>query len=411
MTITLADCRRMDASDPLRAFKDRFDLPAGVIYLDGNSLGALPRATSARMAQAITQEWGQGLVRSWNAADWISAPQRVGSKIARIVGARPNEVIVADSTSVNVFKLLVAALKARPGRKVILTESGNFPTDLYMAQGVAALFPDVELRAAPRGQLLCAMTDDVAVVMLTHVHYKTGETFDMAAMTAAAQACGALMLWDLCHSVGAVPVDLNAVGADLAIGCGYKYLNGGPGAPAFLYAAERHHAHLVSPLTGWMGHAAPFQFDDAYEPGEGVNRFLCGTPGILAMSALEVGVDLMLEVDRAALFAKSQQLCALMIDLVTQRCDGLGLELVTPADPGLRGSHVSYAHPEGYAIVQALMAEGVIGDFRAPDILRLGFAPLYVSFEDVWRSVDVLEKILREGLWNQDVFKIRAAVT
>ena len=411
MTITLADCRRLDAADPLRGFKERFVLPEGVIYLDGNSLGALPKATAARLGEVITQEWGEGLIRSWNTADWIGAPQRIGGKIASLVGARPHEVIVADSTSVNLFKLLAAALRARPGRRVILSEPGNFPSDLYVAQGIAAMLPEIELRTVPRAQLLTAIGEGVAVVMLTHVHYKTGEKFDMAAMTAAAQAHGALMLWDLSHSAGAVPVELNGAGADLAIGCGYKYLNGGPGAPAFLYVAERHHGQLASPLTGWMGHAAPFEFGDDYAPGHGLNRFLCGTPGVLAMTALEVGVDLMLKAERADLSAKSLALSALFIDLVSQRCDGFGLDLITPRNPQRRGSHVSYAHPEGYAIMQALIAEGVIGDFRAPDALRFGFTPLYVGFEDLWRAVEVLERVLRERLWDRGSFRTRSAVT
>jgi kynureninase len=411
MSLTREACRRMDAADPLAGFRDRFDLPHGVIYLDGNSLGALPRAAAARMGEVIAREWGQGLIRSWNTADWIGAPRRIGAKIAGVIGAAPHEVIVADSTSVNLYKLLAAALAARPDRRVILSEAGNFPTDLYVAQGIAAMSPEVAVRAVARENLPAAITEDVAIVMLTHVHYKTGEMFDLAAMTAAARDRGALMLWDLSHSAGAVPVDLRAAGADLAVGCGYKYLNGGPGAPAFLYVAERHHGHLVSPLTGWMGHAAPFQFGDDYAPGRGVDRFLCGTPGVLAMAALEVGVALMLEVDRAALFAKSRRMCALFIDLVAQGCGGLGLELVTPTDPRLRGSHVAYAHAEGYAIMQALIADGVIGDFRAPDVLRFGFTPLYTRFVDVWEAVWALERVLRDGLWDQDRFRTRAAVT
>jgi kynureninase len=411
MTITLQDCLALDAADPLAALRDRFALPAGVIYLDGNSLGALPKATAGRLQAAIQGEWGEGLIRSWNAADWIGAPQRIGAKIARIVGAQAHETIAADSTSVNLFKLLTAALKARPGRTVILTEPGNFPTDLYIAQGAGALLGEVQVRTVARDGLIAAMDQDVAVVMLTHVHYKTGEMFDMAAITAAAHARGALMLWDLSHSAGAVPVALNAAGADLAIGCGYKYLNGGPGAPAFLYVADRHHERLVSPLTGWMGHAAPFAFSDDYAPGQGVTRFLCGTPGVLAMTALEVGVDLMLEADAAALFAKSRALGDLFIALIDQRCDGFGLELVSPANALRRGSHVSYAHADGYAMMQALIAQGVIGDFRAPDVLRFGLTPLYTGYADVWRAVDVLAAVLAERRWDSPAFRVRAAVT
>jgi kynureninase len=409
--LTLAEAQRLDAADPLRDFRERFVLPDGTIYLDGNSLGALPQATAARVAETITGEWGRGLIRSWNDADWIGAPQRVGGKIAQIVGAAPHEVVVADSTSVNLFKLLVAACQARPGRPVILSEPGNFPTDLYVAQGVAALLPDVELRTVPRDDIAAAIDADVAVVMLTHVHYKSGAHFDMAAMTAAARGAGALMLWDLSHSVGAVELDLNGCGADLAIGCGYKYLNGGPGAPAFLFVADRHQAALHSPLTGWMGHAAPFDFGDDYAAGQGMNRFLCGTPPVIGMAALETGIDLFLEADSAALFAKSRALGTLFIDLVEARCAGHGLTLATPRDPEARGSHVSFAHADGYPVMQALIARGVIGDFRAPDVLRFGFTPLYVGYEDVWRAVDILVDVLASGAWDAPEFRQRAAVT
>ena len=407
----LDDIRRWDAEDALASFRGRFDLPEGVSYLDGNSLGALPVATKARLADVVASEWGAGLIRSWNSADWIDAPQRVGAKIARIVGAAPHEVVVADSTSVNLFKLLVAALGARPGRRVILTEPGNFPTDLYVAQGVAALLPDVEVRTAPRNRIADAIDEDVAVVMLTHVHYKTGERFDMAALTQAAHAKGALMLWDLSHSAGALAVDLSACDADLAIGCGYKYLNGGPGAPAFLFVAERLQGQLTSPLTGWMGHAAPFAFGDDYAAGEGVKRFLCGTPPILALAALEVGVDLFLEADLQALADKSQRLCSLFIDLVEQRCEGFGLTLATPRDAAQRGSHVSFRHDHGYEIMQALIDRGVIGDFRAPDILRFGFTPLYTRCADVWSAAEHLRAILADRTWDQPQFATRAKVT
>ncbi|MEN2786625.1 kynureninase [Sphingomonas qilianensis] len=403
--------RQMDAADPLAAFRQRFLLPEGQIYLDGNSLGALPRDTPARVADTVAREWGEGLVGSWNSADWIGAPQRIGAKIARVIGAAPQEVLVADSTSVNLFKLLVAAIGARPGRHVILTEPGNFPTDLYIAQGVAALLPRVDVRTVPRADIVAAIDPDTAVVLLTHVHYKSGALFDMAAITRAAHDHGALALWDLSHSVGAVELDLTAANADLAIGCGYKYLNGGPGAPAFLYVAARHQATLRSPLTGWMGHAAPFDFGDDYAAGAGVNRFLCGTPPILGMAALEVGVDLWLEADRAALFQKSRALCSLFIELVEQRCAGLGLTLASPAAADARGSHVSFAHADGYPVMQALIARGVIGDFRAPDVLRFGFTPLYIGYEDVWRAVEILRDVLDSGSWDTPAFRARAAVT
>ncbi len=408
---SLESVRALDAADPLSAFRGRFRLPPGVIYLDGNSLGALPAAAPDRIALAVEGEWGEGLIRSWNTADWIGAPQRVGAKIARLIGAEVHEVVVADSTSVNLFKMLVAALGDRPGRRVILTEPGNFPTDLYVAQGVAALLSGVEVRVAPRETICAAIDEDVAVVMLTHVHYKTGERFDMEAVTRAAQAGGALMLWDLSHSAGALEVDLNGVGADLAIGCGYKYLNGGPGAPAFLFVAQRHQPRLASPLTGWMGHARPFEFGDDYAAGEGIRRFLCGTPAVLGLAALEVGVDLMLEADMALVARKSQALCSLFIDLVETRCDGLGLSLATPREAGGRGSHVSFAHADGYPVMRALIDRGVIGDFRAPDILRFGFTPLYVGFEDAWKTVEILRDILVTGVWDTPAYRARAAVT
>ncbi|MFC3581396.1 kynureninase [Sphingomonas hylomeconis] len=407
----LATVRQLDAADPLAAFRARFVLPDGQTYLDGNSLGALPRATAARLADTVTREWGQGLIGSWNAAGWIGAPQRIGAKIARLIGAAPTEVIAADSTSVNLFKLLAAACAAQPDRRVIVTEQGNFPTDLYVAQGVAAYLPGVEVRAVPRAQIAAAIDADVAVVMLTHVHYKTGAMYDMPAVTRMAQAQGALMLWDLSHSAGAVALDLAAANADLAVGCGYKYLNGGPGAPAFLFVAEHHQASLRSPLTGWMGHAAPFDFDDAYEAAPGMDRFLCGTPPILGMAALEIGIDLFLEADRTALFAKSRALCSLFVELVEERCAGLGLTLASPRDPQARGSHISLAHRDAYPVMQALIAHGVTGDFRAPDILRFGFTPLYVGYEDVWRAVEILRDVLTSKSWDSDTYRRRAAVT
>ena len=411
MTANLADLRAFDAADALRPFRDRFDLPQGVTYLDGNSLGALPKATRARLKAAVDEEWGNGLIRSWNNHDWIGAPARIGDKIAGLIGANAGEVIVADSTSVNLFKLITAALRARPGRRVILTEPGNFPTDLYIAQGVTELVGDVEIRLASADQIAGAIDEQVALVMLTHVHYKTGARHDMAAITRRAHEAGAFALWDLSHSAGALEVDLNGAGADLAVGCGYKYLNGGPGAPAFLFVAARHQATLRSPLTGWMGHAAGFDFVDDYRPAEGVSRFLCGTPSVLAMLALEVGVDLVAEAGMPALAAKSRKLCSAFIEAVESRCSGLGLTLVTTRDAAVRGSQVSFAHPDAYPIMQALIERGVIGDFRAPDILRFGFIPLYVGFEDVGHAAVTLAEVLSSGLWRAPRFSERSAVT
>ena len=406
--VTRDEARAMDAVDPLRGVRDRFTLPEGVIYLDGNSLGALPTATPARVAQTVEREWGEGLIRSWNDAGWIDAPARVAAGIAPLIGARADEVVVADSTSINLYKLLMAALAARPGRHVILTEPGNFPTDLYMAQGIAA-GADVDVRAVPRDRIIEAIDDSVAVVMLTHVHYRTAEMFDMATVTAAAHRAGALMLWDLSHSAGAVPVDLDGAGADLAVGCGYKYLNGGPGAPAFLYVAERHRALLTSPLTGWMGHVAPFTFGDDYAPCATMRRWLCGTPPILGLAALEAGIATFDGVDRAALFAKGQALADLFVAEVEARCPSL--TLASPRDAARRGSHISFAHDDAFPVMAALIDRGVIGDFRAPDLLRFGFTPLYTSFDDVWRAADILADVLDSGAWNDPRYRARGAVT
>lgn len=409
--MTLEEAQANDAADPFMPFRERFVLPDGVIYLDGNSLGALPKTAAERVAATVASEWGDGLIRSWNAAGWIDAPTRVGAKLAPLIGAKPTEVIAADSTSVNLYKLLVAALHARPGRRVILTEPGNFPTDLYLAQGIAATFPGVEVRTVDRDGIVAAIDADTAVIMLTHVHYKTAAKFDMAAMTAAAQAAGALMLWDLSHSAGAVAIDLNGCNADLAVGCGYKYLNGGPGAPAFLFVAERHQPVLRSPLTGWMGHAAPFEFGDDYAPGAGIRRFLCGTPPILGMAALEAALDVFAAADLPALFAKGQALCDLFIALVEERCAGLGLTLATPRDPNARGSHVSLAHADAWPVMAALIDRGVIGDFRAPDLLRFGFTPLYLGFADVCHAVETLRDVLTTRAWDEERYRVKAAVT
>lgn len=402
--------KALDAADPLASFRERFDLPDGVIYLDGNSLGALPKATPPRLAQVMHEEWGGGLIRSWNSAGWIEAPQRVGAKIAGLIGAGAHEVVVADSTSVNLFKLAAGALSLRPNRRLILTEPGNFPTDLYMLQGLQRLMGDgVELRVVEAKALPAAIDEEVAAVVLTHVHYKSGRRWPMGEITAKAHAAGALMLWDLSHSAGALAVDLNGCGADLAIGCGYKYLNGGPGAPAFLFVAERHQRAIRSPLTGWMGHAAPFDFTDAYAPDAGIKAQLCGTPPILGMAALEVGVDLMAEADMATIEAKSAALSDLFIALVEARCPAL--VLASPREPSARGSHVSFAHVDGYPIMQALIARGVIGDFRAPDILRFGFTPLYTRFADVWDAVEGLREVIETGAFREPRFNQRAAVT
>lgn len=403
---TLDAVRARDAADPLRHCRDRFVLPAGV-YLDGNSLGALPRATAAAMAGVVERQWGADLIAGWNDHGWIDAPARLGARIAPLIGAREDEVIVADSTSANLFKLLVAACLARPDRGTIVTEPGNFPTDLYIAQGVAAILPGRHVAAVR--DVAAAIGPNTAVVLLTHVHYKSGAMYDMAALTAAAHAAGALVLWDLSHTAGAVPVDLAGCDADLAVGCGYKYLNGGPGAPAFLYVARRLQAALQSPLTGWMGHAAPFDFGDDYAPAAGMKRFLCGTPPILGMAALDAGLDTFAGVSMAALVEKSRALGDLLIAGLDARCPEF--TLVTPRDAAARGSHVSVAHDHAWEVCRALIARGVVGDFRAPDVLRLGLTPLYTSFEDVWRAVETLAAVMAEGAWRDPAYAMRAAVT
>jgi kynureninase len=405
---TLSDCEARDAADPLTRFRERFALPEGVIYLDGNSLGALPRATAGHLARVIEAEWGAGLVRSWNEADWVDAPRRVGAKIARLIGAHDDEVLVADSTSVNIYKLVRAARSADPARHTILTEPGNFHTDLHIAQGIAAQDPGVRVQLEPR-EAIVASAGSGTVVLLTHVHYRTGERYDLPAVTRAVGERGGIVVWDLSHSVGAVELDLAAAGAELAVGGGYKYLNGGPGAPAFLYVARDLQTRLNSPLTGWFGHAEPFAFCDDYVPAPGIDRFHCGTPPILGIAALECGVDLMLEADLTLLFAKGQALCDLFIEQVEARRPEL--ELVTPRDPQQRGSHVSFRHPHAYPVMQALIARGVIGDFREPDVIRFGFAPLYNTFAEAWRAAEALAEVLDSRAWDDAAFKVRSRVT
>jgi kynureninase len=405
-----AHAQALDAADPLARFREAFVLPPGVIYLDGNSLGPLPTSTPARLAAVAGSEWGQGLITSWNAAGWINAPQRAGAKLASLIGARPDEVVVADSTSVNLFKLAAGALSLRPGRKTLITESGNFPTDVYVLEGVCAL-AGATLKVLPSDEVVRAIDEDTAAVVLTHVHYKTARRWDMAGVTAAAHAKGALMLWDLSHTTGAVCADLNACRADLAVGCSYKYLNGGPGAPAYLFVAERHQAQIRSPLSGWMGHAEPFAFEDRYRASGDIRAMLCGTPPILGLAAMEAALDLQLQADPRAVEKKGQSLCRCFIELVETRCAGHGLTLTGPRDMAERGLHVSFAHPDAHAIVQALIARGVIGDFRDPDIARFGFSPLYLSHAEVWEAVEILREILETRAHERPEYRARAAVT
>ena len=438
---TRNDALAQDAADPLAPLRQQFHIPEGLIYLDGNSLGVLPRSTAARVAQVVAQEWGEGLIGSWNSAGWMALPHRIGDKIALLVGVGPGELVVADSTSVNLFKVLAAALAlqrdvallpgAAPQRTVIVSERSNFPTDLYIAQSLGRQH-GCTLRLVDRPEdIPAALTTDTAVLMLTQVNYRTGHLHDMAVLSAAAHAAGALAVWDLAHSAGALPVALAADGADFAVGCGYKYLNGAPGAPAFCWVRPAHAASTWQPLAGWLGHAAPFVFTPDYQPATGITRYLCGTPPVLSLAALECGVDTLLAAQplggMAALRTKSLALTRLFIGLVQQRCAGLGLQFASPDDDARRGSQVCLAlAPDSdagraeaaYAVVQALIARRVVGDFRAgdaadglPDILRFGVTPLYTRFVDVWDAVEQLRQVLSSGAWREPRFNRRGAVT
>jgi kynureninase len=407
--MNISDARALDRADPLAPLRDRFDLPDGTIYLDGNSLGALPRAVAGRVAETVTQQWGVGLITSWNMHDWIDMPARTGDKIARLIGAPPGSVIAGDTTSTNLFKVLGAALRLRPGRKVIVTEAGNFPTDIYIAESIARLMGQGHsVRQAEAEVLDRAIDETVAVVLLTEVNYRTGSRLDMAALTARAHAAGALVIWDLAHSAGTLPVALEAVGADFAVGCGYKYLNGGPGAPAFAYIAPQHQAVADQPLAGWLGHAAPFEFASDYRPAPGADRFRTGTPPILAMAALDTALDVFDGVGLPALKKKADALFELFANETAARCPEL--ELLTPRDPERRGTQVSLRHPEAYAVMQALISHGVIGDFRQPDIMRFGLTPLYLRFEDVFRATEILGEVISTGSWDRPEFKRKAKV-
>jgi kynureninase len=405
-------CLSFDRQDPLAPVRGEFALPDGVIYLDGNSLGAVPRRTAARLDQVISQEWGSGLIRSWNAAHWIDAPARIGDKIGSLIGASAGEVIVADSTSVNLFKLLAGALRVQPGRHFILTEASNFPTDLYIAQGLIDLLGgNHALRVVERAEIERSLDGSVAILMLTHVDYATGEIHDMRRITAAAQKVGTLMLWDLSHSAGALPLDLNGSQVDLAVGCGYKYLNGGPGAPAYLYIARGLQDAMPSSISGWMGHAAPFAFEPEYRAAPGMTRQLAGSPPILSMLALEVAVDLWLRVDQQEARRKSMALGDLFIKRVDETCRDLGVAVVSPRDAAERGSQVSLRHQEAYRVIRALIDRGVIGDFRTPDLMRFGFAPLYTRYVDVFDAVRHLREVLTSRAWDRPEYAKRLTVT
>ncbi|MFE9423545.1 kynureninase [Kitasatospora sp. NPDC006697] len=408
---TREQCAALDAADPLGPLRKEFTLPPDAVYLDGNSLGVLPVRTPEVVRRTVEEEWGQGLITSWNAAGWTELPYVLGDRIAPLVGAAAGEVLVCDSVSVNLFKVLTAALRMRPGRHTVLGERDTFPTDLYIAEGVTGLFEGT------RSVLLDSLDQldeqlaggDVAAVVLSQVDYRTGVLLDMAEITARVHRAGALMIWDLCHSAGALPIDLTACQADFAVGCTYKYLNAGPCAPAFLYAAPRHHAEVRQPLTGWFGHAEPFAFRPEYRPTEGIGRFLTSFPPLLALAGLRATLEIWEQVDLELVRAKSLALTGLFM----ARCAEFapGLEIVTPAEPERRGSQVALRHPDGFPVVQALIERGVIGDFRAPDLMRFGFTPLYISYTDVWDAAEALREVLASGEWRDERFNRRGAVT
>ncbi|CCH07261.1 kynureninase [Achromobacter xylosoxidans] len=414
---TRESCVAADRQDPLAPLKARFDLPPGVLYMDGNSLGVMPRAAAARAAEVITQEWGTGLIRSWNTAGWFELPSRLGDKLAGLLGAKEGELVITDTTSLNIFKALAASLriqqKRQPERRVILSERDNFPTDLYMIQGMIDLLQQgYEMRLIDDGlPLERALDEDVAVVLLSHVNYRSGQMHDMAAVTRQAHERGALVIWDLAHAAGAVPVDLNGADADYAVGCTYKYLNGGPGSPAFIWVAPRHIPDFWQPLSGWWGHQRPFDMTVAYEPAGGIRRYLCGTQPIVSLAMVECGLDVAREADMAEVRRKSLALGDLFIALVEERCAGHPLTLVTPRDHAQRGSHVSLRHPNGYEVMQALIARGLIGDYREPEVLRFGLTPLYFGYADVWDAVEILKDVLDSKAWDKPEFKQRSAVT
>jgi len=410
-------CLQADRQDPLAPLKQQFELPPGVIYLDGNSLGVQPKAAAARGAEVIRREWGNGLIRSWNTAGWFELPARLGDKLAQLIGAGPGEVVVTDTTSLNLFKALAAALRiqqhAAPRRRVIVSERDNFPTDLYMIQGMIDLLQQgYEMRLVDEAlPLEQALDDSVAVLLLSHVNYRTGAMYDMAGVTAQAHAHGALAIWDLAHAAGAVPVDLAGANADFAVGCTYKYLNGGPGAPAYIWVAPRHTRDFWQPLSGWWGHQRPFDMAVAYEPAGGIRRYLCGTQPIVSLSLVECGLDISLAADMREVRRKSLALGDLFVQLVESRCAGHPLTLVTPRQHERRGSHISLRHPHGYAVMQALIARGVIGDYREPEVLRFGLTPLYLGYADIWDAVEILKQVLDSEAWKQPEFSRRGAVT
>lgn len=392
------------------ATKAMFHLPKGVVYLDGNSLGPLPRAAAARVAQTVTAEWGEMLIGGWNKAGWMDQPSRIGDRIAGLIGAEAGHVVMGDTLSIKVYQALAAALDLNLTRRVILSDTGNFPSDLYMAEGLCRLLgPDYILKTVAPEDVLTAIDDSVAVTLITEVDYRTGRRHNMAQITARAHQTGALTIWDLAHSAGAFQVELAKCHADFAVGCSYKYLNSGPGGPAFIYVSPRHIDHVKPALSGWLGHDAPFAFDLDYRAGAGIERMRVGTPPILQLAALESALDIWEHVDMADLRATSLALMDQYITGVQAACPDL--ILATPRPHDQRGSQVSFRHPQAYAIMQAMIAHGVIGDFRAPDIIRCGFTPLFIDHDDVARAVEIIAKIMQNRLWDRPEYQTRAKVT
>jgi len=402
----------LDRDDPLAPLRAEFHLPADTVYLNGNSLGPMPKAAAAAVKQAAEQEWGDWLITSWNKAGWFDLPYKLGAKVAGLIGAEADEVTVSDATGLNVFKAVAMALSLNPGRKVLVMEGSNFPTDNYMVQGlIEFLDRGHSIRFAEKDQILDAIDEDVAAVVLTHVHYRTAHILDMAAITARAHQMGALAVWDLCHSAGVLEVDLNGAGADLAVGCTYKYLNGGPGSPAFTFVAKRHQDKARQPLTGWWGHEAPFRFERDYRAKPGIGQTLTGTQAILSLRAAEAGIGLACRADRGQARHKAMAMGDLFIDLVEERCKDDGFTLVSPRCGDQRGGHVALDHAQGYPIMKALIARGVIGDFRAPGTLRFGFSPLFLRYADVWRAADTLADIMAREIWKEPAYQTVDKVT
>jgi len=407
------DISRLDGSDLLARMREQFIVPDNSVYLDGNSLGCLPVYAQQRAIDVVDQQWGQDLITSWNKHGWIDLPVTVGEKIAALIGAASGQTICCDSVSVNLFKILSAALSMRPDRHIILSQRNNFPTDLYMVQGLQALVGSdrCELRLLEDSEIDRQLDDSVAVLMLSHVNFRTGKVYDMRMLTELAHKHDILVLWDLAHSAGVYPVELDSCQVDFAVGCGYKYLNGGPGAPAFAYVAERHHDIFNQPLCGWMGHQSPFDFDTEYQAASGISRLLAGTPPVVSMSILDAAMNVFRDVDINQIREKSLRLSRLFMQLMDQYPELSVLECLSPTDEAERGSQLAYRHPHAFAICQALIAHGVVADFRAPDILRAGFSPLYLRYADIWQSVETLATIMREERWRDERYQIRSKVT